>query len=56
MLNRAIRLIILCILVGAAICAMFFVVRLLFRLLIIGAVVLTVLALIRAWTRGAAKG
>ncbi len=56
MLSKAIRLIILCILAGAAICAMFFIARLLFRLLIIGAVVLGILALIRGWNRGGAKG
>ena len=56
MLNKAIRLVILCILVGAAVVTAFFVMRLIFRLLIIGAVVLAILALVRRWNWGAAKG
>lgn len=56
MLDKAIRFIILAVLVGAAVVAAIFVVRLVFRLLIIGAVVLAILALVRGWNRGAAKG
>lgn len=51
MLDKAMRFIILAVLAGAAIMAMFFVVRLLFRLLIIGAVVLAILALVRGWKK-----
>ncbi len=56
MLNKAVRFIILAVLAGATIMAVFFIARLLIKLLVIGAVVLAVLALVRAWNRGASNG
>jgi hypothetical protein len=56
MFNKAIRFIILAVLAGAAIMAVFFIVRLLFKLLIIGVVVLAVLALVKGWNKGSANG
>jgi|GEM_PF-5776958 hypothetical protein len=55
-MEKVFRLIILAILAGAVLMAVFFIARLLFRLLIIGAAVLAILALVRAWNRGSADG
>lgn len=45
------RFLILAVLVGAAVLVGFFMLRLLFKLLVIGAIVLAILALVRAWSK-----
>ena len=52
MLKKIFRILLLAVLVGAAVVAGFYVMRLVFRLLIIGAIVLAILALARAWKKG----
>jgi hypothetical protein len=55
-MEKIFRFLILAALIGAAVLAGFFILRLLFKLLAIGAIVLGILALVRAWGRGTAKG
>ena len=55
-MHKVLRFLILAVLVGAAILAGFYIVRLLFKLLVIGAIVLGIAALIGAWGKGKATG
>ena len=52
-MDKVLRFLILAVLVGAAVVVGFYMVRLLFKLLVIGAIVVGIIALIRAWERPA---
>jgi len=52
-MDKVLRFLILAVLVGAAVIVGFYIVRLLFKLLVIGAIVIGIIALIRAWERPA---
>ncbi len=55
-MDKVLRFLILAVLVGAAVVVGFFMVRMLFKLLVIGAIVIGIVALVRAWNRGTARG
>ena len=54
-MDKVLRFLVLAVLVGAAVVVGFYMVRLLFKLLVIGAIVIGIVALVRAWNKGTAS-
>ena len=52
-MDKVLRFLILALLAGAVVVVAFYMVRLLFKLLVIGAIVIGIVALVRAWQRPA---
>ncbi len=52
-MEKILRFLILAVLVGAAVVAGFYILKLVFKLLVIGAIVIAILALVGAWKRPA---
>ena len=54
-MEKILRFLILAVLVGAAVVAGFYILKLVFKLIVVGAIVLAILALIGAWRRPAQR-